>query len=92
MAVTLEGSVFARSTVNQSIELFNYETASWEMIDIRPASRFNDSTVTVNVPGFVRRFIDPESGAMRARILYRSVNPRQQFSSNTDMFSWSIGL
>ena len=92
MEVTLEGAVFARSQVDQIIELFNYDTNAWEQIDSRSASRFNDSTTTVAVPGLVSRFVDAATGAMEARIRYRSLNPRQQFSSNTDLFLWNIGL
>lgn len=35
MVVTLEGSVFARSQVTQSIELYDYNSGSWEEVDSR---------------------------------------------------------
>jgi hypothetical protein len=90
--VTLEGAVFARSTVVQSIFLFNYVTASYEMVDMRNASNMVDSTVMVSATGDLSRFVDQTTMEVRARVLFQSAAaPRQRFSSNTDMFIWMIG-
>ena len=88
--VELEGSVFARTTVNQTIELFDYATGSWESIDTREASRFSDATSVVAATGDLSRFVDPATLAIRARVRYQSPAARQQFASNTDMFVWTI--
>ncbi len=90
MEVTLEGAVFARSQVNQIIELFNYLTQTWEQVDSRAASRLTDATVTVAATGNLARFVENGTRCIEARIRYQSVNPRQQFSSNTDQFFWTI--
>ncbi len=89
--VTLEGAVFARSTVNQTIELYDYVADQWEQVDTRAASRFSDSTVTVAATGDLSRFVEAGTMCLQARIRYQSLNPRQQFSSNTDQFIWTIG-
>ncbi len=90
MEVTLEGAVFARSTVVQTIELWNDRLGSWELIDTRNASNMIDSTVVVNPTGDLSRFVEQTNRILRARIRFQSLNPRQRFSSNTDLFTWSI--
>ncbi|MEM7453003.1 MAG: discoidin domain-containing protein [Planctomycetota bacterium] len=90
MSITFEGSVFARSAVTQSVELFNYDAQNWELVDSRNASRFSDTATVIGVNGDLSRFVEPGSLTIEARVRYRSVNPRQQFSSNTDQFIWTI--
>lgn len=90
MELELEGSVFARTNVRQFIELFNYDTGMYEQLDVRNASRFADSTTTVEVTGDLSRFVENGTNGMLARIRYLSDNPRQQFASNTDRFNWLI--
>jgi hypothetical protein len=91
MEVTLESAVFARSQVNQTIELYDYVTGAWEQVDTRAASRFTDSTVTVAATGDLSRFVEPGTMCMKARVRYQSPVARQLFSSNTDQFIWTIG-
>ncbi len=88
--VTLEGAVFARSTVVQTIEMFDYILDDWELVDTRNATNMVDSTVMVTLGGDLSRFVDPSTGSMSARIRFQSLNPRQRFSSNTDLFNWTI--
>ncbi|MEM7456353.1 MAG: hypothetical protein AAF456_18550 [Planctomycetota bacterium] len=90
MSLTLESSVFARNVVNQSIQLFNYDTLSWETIDTRAASRFGDSRITVSPAGDHTRFINPADLRIFARVRYQSPSPRQQFSSSIDEFKWTF--
>ena len=90
LEITLEGSVFARSVVTQRIELFDYVLGTWEQVDLRDASRFSDSVVNVSPTGDVSRFVESKTRAIAARIRFQSLNPRQQFSSNTDLFQWTI--
>lgn len=92
LAVTLEGSVFARSQVIQSIELFDFDAGSWEVVDSREASRITDLTVEVAVSGDISRFVEVGTLRMKARIHFQSASPRQRFASYTDQFSWTIGL
>ncbi|MEM7454580.1 MAG: sulfatase-like hydrolase/transferase [Planctomycetota bacterium] len=93
MQVTLEGAVFARTNVVQSIELYNYDADTWELVDSRDATRLPsaDSVVAVQITGDVTRFVEPGPGSMEARVRFNSPVQRQQFSSNTDRFTWTIG-
>jgi hypothetical protein len=95
-AVTLEGAVFARSPVIQTIELYDFDAAAWVLVDTREATKFVDSTVTVTMqPGITApdfsRFVGRKSNYVEARIRYQSLNPRQNFVSFTDHFVWMIG-
>jgi hypothetical protein len=83
--------VFARSTVNQTIELYDYVAGAWELVDTRAATRFTDSTVTVAATGDLSRIVDAGTLFIKARIRDQSTSLRQQFSSNTDQFIWTIG-
>ena len=89
---TLEASVFARSTVVQSIDLFNYDTATWEEVDSQPAAAFVDSTVMVSATGDLSRFVEDGTNCIEARCRYESPSARQQFTANVDQVLWTIGL
>lgn len=91
LTVVLDGAVFARSDVTQSIALFDFDAGVWEQIDERPASQLSDAFVQVDFMSDFLRFIEPGTLNMKARIRYHSIVPRQQFSSNTDKFSWFVG-
>ncbi len=91
LEVTLEGAVFARSPVVQTIELYDYVAAAWELVDSRNATNMIDSTATVAATGDLSRFVDPTTLAVEARIHFQSLSPRQRFASNTDQFIWTIG-
>ena len=90
---TLEGAVFARSNVVQTIELFDYDTASWELVSTTDAARSPnpDSVVTVAATGDLARFVEAGTMCIETRIHFQSDSPRQRFASNTDQAVWSIG-
>lgn len=89
---TLEGSVFARSNVVQTIELFDYEAGAWELVNTTDAARSPapDSVVTATPGGDLSRFVQAGTMCIEARIRFQSDNPRQQFASNTDQAVWTI--
>ena len=87
--VTLEGSVFARSTVEQTVELFDFDRREWVEIDVRNAARFSDSTVVIPVTA-AGDFVENGTLAIQARVRYRSLVARQRFTSNTDLLSWTL--
>lgn len=91
MEVRLEGSVFARNTVVQSIWMFDYSLNNWEEVDTSNASRFVDRIDVVALDGDLSRFVDQSNGRIKARVRFMSANPRQQFTSNTDSLIWRIG-
>ena len=88
----LEGAVFARSNVVQTIELYDYMAAAWELVDSRNAARSPapDLVVTVGATGDLSRFVEAGTRCVEARVRYRSDNPRQVFGSNTDQTIWTI--
>ncbi|MEM7455944.1 MAG: hypothetical protein AAF456_16455 [Planctomycetota bacterium] len=88
--VTVEGSVFSRVAVTQNIELFNYDTGGWELVDSRAAARFGDSTVTVMPGGDLSRFVEPGTGCIETRLRFVGAAQRAIFSSNTDQVIWAI--
>lgn len=88
--IRLEGSVFARTAVDQAIDMYNYDSDSWEEVDARAATRFVDSTVEFSVTGEASRFIQPGTGQIEARVRFNSPVARQRFTSNTDQFQWTI--
>ena len=84
--------MFARSNLVQTIELFDYVAATWELVDSRNAARSPapDSVVTVAATGDLSRFVEPGLMSIEARVRYKSDNPRQIFASNTDQTVWTI--
>jgi hypothetical protein len=88
----LEGSVFARSTVIESVEYYNYVTDQWELVYSGPASEFSDGGIwSMNAGEDLNRYVDQVTLSVEARIRYQSLNQRQNFASNTDQFMWWIG-
>jgi hypothetical protein len=91
LTVVLDGSVFGRSAITQSISLFDYVAGTWELIDSRAATQQQDQFVQVDLTSDFLRFIEPGTLNMKARLRFQSANARQQFSSNTDKFAWFVG-
>ena len=88
--VTLEGSVFARPQVDQTIELYDYDADAWVVVDTSVSSSFSDSTVTAAASGDLSRFVESGTMAIAARVRYLATVPRARFASNTDQFKWTI--
>ncbi|MEM7453817.1 MAG: hypothetical protein AAF456_05605 [Planctomycetota bacterium] len=88
--LTVKASVFARGTVTQSVDLFNYDSGTWEQVDSRLASRFGDTSVSISPIGDLSRFVEPGTCVIEARVRHRAVGQRQQFSTRTDRFVWAI--
>lgn len=89
-AFTFEASVFARSSVTQTICLFNYDTNQFEEVDSRPAQRFTDQIVEVTPSGDLSRFVQLGTNSVEAQIRFQSASPRQRFSSKSDQVRWTI--
>ena len=88
--IDLESSVFARSAVTVTMQLFNYQSQTWETVQIANAARFNDTTISGEASGDLSRFVEANTLGMKARIEYVSGNARQKFASNVDSFSWIV--
>lgn len=90
MAFSIEASVFSRLQVSQTFELFDYATNQWEIVHVGTASRFIDSTTTIELSGDLTRFIEDGTRSMRARCLYQGAEPRAQFTARIDHVNWIV--
>ena len=90
LEMTVESSVFARSPVTQEIQLLNFNTGNYEVLDSQNAQRFTDKKVTVSATGDLSRFVQGGTNLVRARIRFQSSSQRQQFRSDIDHVLWTI--
>ncbi|MEM7457365.1 MAG: hypothetical protein AAF456_23720 [Planctomycetota bacterium] len=88
--VRFEGSVLARRTVTQTLEVYNFDTDQWEVVDTRNASRTGDIVVDVSLSGDLSRFVQPGTMAVEARVRYETAFPRQLFVARLDQLLWTI--
>jgi hypothetical protein len=70
--------------VEQRIALYNYNTLSYEQLDVRPATT-SDSVVTIVVSTNASRFVDPATLEMKARLQWKTVGL-------TGLFPWTVGI
>lgn len=73
-----------QANIRQTIELFNYQTSSYEQMDSRIAAT-TDSLVDVIVSTNPSRFINSSTGALRARISYKAAGPVLNYP-------WLVGI
>ncbi len=82
----------------QRVELFNYNTGQFEVVDTRN-SPGTDSVAVIAPTGDPSRFIQPGTGAMQARLYYqnglpwwvtRTANLYLPFRTSIDRVSWTI--
>lgn len=91
LGVRVESSVFARTAVNLTIELFNYTEGQFEEVYSADASRFVDSNADFTETNDAVRFVDSGTCEVLARVSFQSTNnPRQRFTANVDMLNWSF--
>jgi hypothetical protein len=68
----------------QTIEIFNYDTNSYEEINLGLATT-SDSTVVVAAEGNVRRFVETDSANVRARIAWKA-------PGLVSLFPWTVSM
>lgn len=88
--LTVEASAFYRTEVIESISMFDYDAGSFEIVASEDASRFVDSVVVGSGTGDLSRFVEDGTGAVLARVRFRSSVPRQSFSVSIDQIFWTI--
>lgn len=88
----LEASV---NSVNlqQTIELFNWTTGSYETVDTRNAT-VSDTTVDIAVTANASRFLNAGDALMRAKVSYRPVGPLSvgQWQARIDRATWHVRI
>ena len=89
--ITLEGAVFSRSNVEQTIALYDFDAGAFEVVSTENASRAPnpDLTITAMGTGDLSRFVGP-GNAIQVRVRFRGSTNRLQFTSNTDQLYWTI--
>jgi len=80
----LEAGAQTAGNYTQKIELFNYVTQSYELVDSRPAS-MTETTVEVTVTGNPARFIEPGTLSMKAQVTWKA-------TGLTMAYPWLIGI
>jgi hypothetical protein len=74
LSVTIES--FANSVgLEVTIEMFNFGTDSYDVIDVRTAAAYSDAVTTVDVTSEIDNFVNPDSGAVRIRVGWRQSGP-----------------
>ena len=68
----------------QSIELFNYSTGQYELVDSRLAT-LNDSVVFIEADGDLPRFIESGTGNVKSRIAWKAVG-------FLTLFPWTVSI
>lgn len=69
---TLEGHVAEFGTYTQVVSLHNWNTGLFETIDSRPAATGSDAVLTLPITTNPERFVDPATGAMKARMSWKA--------------------
>jgi hypothetical protein len=78
------------ASIRQTIELFNFDTQLYELVDTRQATGA-DAIALVAITSNPGRFVS-SAGAMRTRIRYRAIGPVLQFPWRTriDHVRWTV--
>lgn len=79
MVVILEGAVFARGDVIESVELFDFASRAWVLLHTQAAQRFADSRTLIPLTGPLNRFVHTGTNQVRGRVRYVSSSPGHSF-------------
>jgi hypothetical protein len=79
------------TTLSRTIEMFNFATGQWVVMDTRAATT-TDTTTEIDVTVGASNFVDPVTRAVRSRIHWRAVGPVfvYPWDARTDMVRWVI--
>ncbi len=99
LTFNLEARTFTLvGTIDQEVELFNYDTGTFELVDTRQ-SPGTDLAISITPTGDPTRFVEAGTGAMRARMSYqnslpywvsRTANLYLPFRTRVDQTNWTI--
>lgn len=79
------------SSVQQRIEMFDYDLSQWVVMDTRNSSAGVDTTVEINVTTNAGRFVGP-TGAVAVRLAYNQIAPILQlpWTARVDRCVWTV--
>ncbi len=88
---TLEASANS-ANLDQKIELLNYVSGAYELVDARQAT-ISDSIVEFVATGDVTRLVEPGSGAVKARLSWKASGPVLVYpwTVSIDYVVWTVG-
>ncbi len=90
VTVILEGHV-NRSDLTQRVELFNYQTGVFELVDTRAASVGTDQVSSVPLSGDLTRFIQAGTGEVAARVTFTGARATgTKWLADIDQFVWVV--
>jgi hypothetical protein len=75
--------------LDQTLELWNWQTSAWESIDVRPTSTVDEAAMPL-ATGSVARFVGTQ-GEVQARITFRPTFALFPFQARIDRFAWVSG-
>lgn len=87
---TLEAGV-NQGNIGQMIDLWNWNTNAYEQVDTRAASTL-DSTVVVDITTNPQRFVNSTTGAVRAKVSFKSTGPvfSYPWQARMDYVKWDV--
>ena len=92
LAITLEASTTTPGLL-QSIEMFNWNSGEYELVDSRAAAFNTDSIVNVDLSGSISDFVQEGSGNIKARTGWRANGPVivYPWTICIDQIVWTVG-
>jgi hypothetical protein len=91
LAIILEASADTVG-LTQTMEVFNWNTGQYQLVDSRTASFNNDAVTNIDVTSSISNFVQPGTGAIRSRMGWRATGPVVLFPWTIciDQFVWSV--
>ncbi len=71
--------------LTQSIEMFNFVSGDYELVDSRNVAFINDAVIEIQLGGDVTRFVEPATGLVRARTGWIASGP-------VLLYPWTISI
>jgi hypothetical protein len=74
LSVTLEAQADTPG-LTQTIEMFNYNSSEYELVDSQSASFNVDNVATIDVSANITDYVEPGTGAVQSRVGWRTTGP-----------------
>lgn len=92
--LVVESNAATHGVFSTTLEAWNWNTGSFDNVDVSPTSINNDTATTVDLTAGISDYVQPGTGAVRARVGWRSTGLVAQFPWTTrlDQLVWKINL
>ncbi len=91
LSFKIESSISHAITVQQSLQLYDFESDAWVEVYSGSASHGDDSTIEVMATSPVDRFVDPMTFKSLVRANFETVGGQKKYTAKIDHVAWSIG-